>query len=248
MPIVVWLLLSSGRICAAPPAPQSFDSAGVKIQYTVEGEGPPIVLIHGLYASANINWRLPGIIKSLAPSYRVVAFDLRGHGHSGKPENESDYGVQMMEDVTRLMDHLQIKRAHIVGYSLGGMIAVKFVATHPDRVRSVVLGGMGWLKEGSPLAAFWENVPRSRKSDTPLACIHSLGKLAVSQEQLKAIQVPVAMLVGDRDPCRRLYVEPAAAVRTDWPIVVIHDAGHLNCIFKPQFKDELKKALDRQAN
>ena len=81
------------------------------------------MLIHGLYASAMINWQLPGVVGMLAPNYRVIALDLPGHGASDKPEDKAAYGVQMVEDVRQLLDHLKIKRkTHIVGYSLGGMI------------------------------------------------------------------------------------------------------------------------------
>ena len=96
-----------------------------------------MVLIHGLYSSADINWRLPGTIKTLAQSHQVISMDLRGHGHSAKPKEESAYGIEMARDVVRLLDHLKIKKAHIVGYSLGGMIAMKLATEHPDRVRSL---------------------------------------------------------------------------------------------------------------
>jgi pimeloyl-ACP methyl ester carboxylesterase len=255
-------LLSACAFLAARPAaaetaePQSFDSKGCSIRYAVEGKGEPVVLIHGLDSSADINWRLPGTIKMLAESYQVISFDLRGHDHSGKPENESDYGLEMMEDVVRLLDHLKIEKAHIVGYSLGGMIAVKLVVAHPQRVKSVVLGGSGWLKEGSGLQAVWGMIPDRKASGgnsvnsgkgPPAACMHSIGKLAVTKEEFLAIHVPMTILVGDRDPMKRLYVDAAQAARPDLPVVVIEGAGHLNCIFKPQFKEELKKALDRQA-
>jgi pimeloyl-ACP methyl ester carboxylesterase len=248
------LFLAARPVAAAEEAGlQSFDSNGCKIHYTVEGKGEPVVLIHGLDSSADINWRLPGTIKMLAESYQVIAPDLRGHGHSGKPEKESDYGLEMVEDITRLLDHLKIERAHIVGYSLGGMIAVKFAVLHPRRVKSVVLGGMGWLKEGSGLQAFWGMIPDRKTgrlgggNGPPMACMRSLGKMAVTKEEFQGIKAPLAILVGDRDPTKRLYVEPAEQIRPDLPVVIIEGAGHLNCIFKAQFKEELKKALDRHA-
>src|SRR5437764_612909 len=115
-------LLAASSVFADDGAkPQSFDSRGVKIHYTVEGQGAPVVLIHGLHSSADINWRVPGTIKTLAAHYRVIAFDVRGHGHSDKPDKDDAYGVEMAEDVVRLMDHLKIDKAHIVGYSMGGM-------------------------------------------------------------------------------------------------------------------------------
>src|SRR5437763_4317028 len=131
--------------------PQTFDSNGVAISYTVEGKGEPVVLIHGLYASAQVNWRAPGIIRILATNHQVIALDVRGHAASGKPGQESAYGVEMAEDIVRLLDHLKIQKAHLVGYSMGGMITMKVLTRHPDRVQSALLGGMGWLREGSPL-------------------------------------------------------------------------------------------------
>jgi pimeloyl-ACP methyl ester carboxylesterase len=227
--------------------PRAFDSDGVKIQYTVDGRGLPVVLVHGLYSSADMNWRLPGTIKALATHYQVIAFDVRGHGHSDKPDKEEAYGDEMAEDVVRLLDHLKIEKAHIVGYSMGGMIAMKVVTTHPDRVHSVTLGGMGWLKEGSRLQDFWENIRDRDGAKTPSACLRSLGKLAVTEQDLKAIRVPVSILIGDRDPVRRMYVAPLQRVRDDWPVTVIQGAGHINCIALKQFKDELEKALDKHS-
>src|SRR5262249_13806628 len=118
-------LISSQSFGADDPRPQTFDSKGVAIQYTVEGKGEPVVLIHGLYASAQINWRAPGVIRLLATNHLVIAMDVRGHAGSGKPEQENAYGVEMAEDVIRLLDHLKIEKAHLVGYSMGGMIAIK---------------------------------------------------------------------------------------------------------------------------
>jgi pimeloyl-ACP methyl ester carboxylesterase len=241
-------LLLAGRAPAAEAVPYDvFDSAGVPIAYLVAGKGEPVVLIHGLYSSAGINWQLPGTVKLLAEHYRVIALDLRGHGHSGKPKDEDAYGVQLMEDVVRLMDHLKIEKAHIVGYSLGGMVALKLVAEHPDRVLSCTLGGMGWFREGSLLQDFWDRVPNRDGLGPPAACLRSIGKLALTEEAVRGIKVPVAVLVGDRDPCKKLYVEPLTRVRKDWPVTEIAGAGHLNCIFKEQFKDELKKWLDKNA-
>ncbi|HEY2249681.1 MAG TPA: alpha/beta hydrolase [Planctomycetaceae bacterium] len=240
------LLATSHVFADDTPKQKSFDSRGVKIHYTVEGKGAPVVLIHGLHSTADINWRLPGTVKTLAAHYHVIAFDVRGHGHSDKPDKDDAYGVEMAEDAVRLLDHLKIDKAHIVGYSMGGMIAMKVVTQHADRARSVTLGGMGWLKEGSRLQAFWERIPERDGAKTPSVCVRSLGKLAVTEDELKAVRVPVSILIGDRDPVRRLYVAPLQQVRDDWPVVVIEGAGHMNCIFKDQFKAELEKALDKQ--
>jgi pimeloyl-ACP methyl ester carboxylesterase len=217
---------------------------GVKIHYTVEGKGAAVVLIHGMDSSAASNWRAPGTIALLAKDYQVIAPDLPGHGKSDKPGNADAYGVQMVEDVVALLDHLQIKKAHIVGYSMGGMVAAKLMARHPDRVLSGILGGMGWLRDGGVLDKVWEWLPVKEGAGTPPMCVHSVARLALTREELEGIKVPVVVLIGDRDPMRQLYVAPLEMVRKDWPVIEIKDAGHVNCIFKAQFKEEIKKWLD----
>lgn len=235
-------------LAAAPAFADEFDSNGVRIHYTVQGEGEPVVLIHGLDSSGAINWERPGIVKRLtAKKWRVILPDARGHGRSEKPKEEGAYGTEMVEDVVRLLDHLKIDQAHLVGYSMGGMIALKCAVLHPDRVKSVVLGGMGWLKAGSPLEAIWERALSRQRLRTPAACARSLGALSLTEEEVKGVKLPVSVLVGDRDPCRKLYVEPLSRVRPDWPVTIVEGAGHLNCIMKESFGAGLVKAIDGAA-
>ena len=127
----------------------SFDSNGVKIHYLVEGKGQPVVLVHGFTVNIQKQWAAPGILKALAKDYRVIALDNRGHGKSGKPHDPKKYGIEMVEDVVRLLDHLKIEKAHVVGYSMGAMIASKLLVTHPDRLLSVTLGGAAGIREGA---------------------------------------------------------------------------------------------------
>lgn len=228
-----------------PASAETFDANGVKLHYIVEGKGQPVVLIHGLSSSIRMNWQAPGVISMLSKDYRVIALDMPGHGESDKPTTEAAYGAEMAEDIVRLLDHLNIKRAHIVGYSMGGMIAMKFMARHQDRVLSGIIGGMGWLREGSGLQNFWERIPERQGGRIPSACARSLGELALTEAELRAINVPVEIIVGDRDPTKRLYVAPLERSRKDWPVIEIKDAGHLNCIAKPQFKEALADWLSK---
>lgn len=221
-----------------------FNSGGVRIHYTVQGDGEPVILIHGLYSSGAMNWGLPGTSALLARHFRIIALDCRGHGQSDKPTAEGAYGTNMVEDVVRLMDHLNLPKARIAGYSMGGMIAMKLAVTHPDRVSRVVLGGMGWHNANAPMNAFWESVKNSR-FNVPPACAHGFPALAVTEAEIKAVKIPVEIIVGDSDPCRRWYVEPLQRVRPDWPVHIISGAGHLNCVGKPDFKQQLEEALEK---
>ena len=234
-------LLSAPAVAPAADEPTSatFEAKGVKLHYLTQGKGEPVVLIHGLHSSAELNWNKPGVVAELAKDHRVIAIDLPGHGKSDKPEKEDAYGLQVVEDVALLVDHLKIKKAHVVGYSLGGMVAVKFMAKHPDRVLSGTVGGMGWLREGSALQRVWDKLPAREDGRTPAAFVKSIGQLAVSEEELKKIDVPVKVVVGSRDPVKRLYVEPLKAARKDWAVAEIPDAGHIDCAAKKQFRDEV---------
>jgi pimeloyl-ACP methyl ester carboxylesterase len=119
----------------------SFDSDGVAIHYIVTGpdDGEPVVLIHGFAGTIEMQWGQ--IIPDLKKDFKVIALDCRGHGGSGKPHDPAKYGVEMGNDVARLLDHLKIDKAHVVGYSMGAGIALSFAVHHPQRVRSVTLGG-----------------------------------------------------------------------------------------------------------
>jgi pimeloyl-ACP methyl ester carboxylesterase len=235
---------------ADKPAIQTFDSDGVKICYFVEVKGEPVVLIHGWLSSAGINWALPGISAQLAKDFQVIALDVRGHGLSDKPMKEEAYGRELVEDVVRLLVHLRIKKAHIVGYSMGGIIAANFIARHPDRVLSGTLSGMGWLKSGGVGQFGFAQIGKNDPNAKPLAiCGRSLAKLALTEDDIKSIKVPVAVLVGDKDMLvKRLYVDPLRSVRKDWPVTEIKDADHISCIMKPQFREEIAVWLKKNSN
>lgn len=230
----LWLGRPANSIAAAES--QFFDAKGVKIHFLIEGTGEPVVLIHGLDSSARVNWQMPGTIDALAKDHQVIAIDLPGYGESDKPADPAAYGEQWVDDVILLLNHLNIRKAHIVGYSMGGMVALKLIAEHPDRVISGTLGGAGWLREDSILQKIWTHM-RTLGA-------RSITELALTADQLKAIRIPVEILVGDRDPMKKLYVEPLESVRSDWRVIEIEGAGHLNCIFKKQFIDEIEKWLD----
>src|SRR5262249_30180140 len=126
-----------------------------------------------------------------------IAFDLPGHGLSDKPGDESAYGEQMAEDVALLLDHLRIRKAHIAGYSLGGMVAMKMISKHQDRIETGILGGMGWLRQGGGLQKVWEGIAQSK--NTPPACVRTISRLAITKEELEAVRVPMIILAGAQD-------------------------------------------------
>ncbi|HOK08299.1 MAG TPA: alpha/beta hydrolase [Candidatus Hydrogenedens sp.] len=143
----------------------------ITFHYLEKGQGTPVILIHGILANADLNWRLPGITKKLSRKYHVIAFDLRGHGKSEVVYGVENYGLNLVEDVRRIMDSLKIQKAHIVGYSLGGFIALKFATLYPERAYSVTVAGAGWEKQSEEniekLKRIY-NAMREKKDCTPL--------------------------------------------------------------------------------
>lgn len=118
-----------------------FDSAGVPIRFIEEGQGEPVVMIHGYTSSTERQFVETGVFGALAARYRTIALDARGHGQSGKPHDRAQYGPEMGRDITRLMDHLGLQRAHIVGYSMGAHIVAQLLVLQPDRFLTATLGG-----------------------------------------------------------------------------------------------------------
>ena len=167
---VFFALITANLFASAVRAEEkSFDSNGVKISYLDQGKGEVVVLLHGFSGSATEMWeKLPytdtqiRLLPELAKECRVVAPDLRGHGKSHKPHDAQKYGVEIAEDVIRLLDHLKIKKAHVVGYSMGSTVAGRLLVSHPDRLLSVTFGGGGPLFR--PSNAFTEVMDTTAES------------------------------------------------------------------------------------
>src|SRR6478672_6479320 len=123
----------------------SFKHGEIEIAYLDEGEGEPIVLVHGFAATKEVNWVEPGWVATLTEANRrVIALDNRGHGASSKLYDPSAYhSATMADDVRALLDHLGLARADVMGYSMGARITANLALAHPDRLRSVILGGVG---------------------------------------------------------------------------------------------------------
>jgi pimeloyl-ACP methyl ester carboxylesterase len=112
---------------------RDFDSNGVNIHYVFSGDGTPVILLHGFIFSIGPAWIAGGLFDALSQTNRVVALDLRGHGQSGKPHDPKRYGLEMIHDVLRLMDYLHFDKVHLVGYSLGGILACKCLEVAAQR-------------------------------------------------------------------------------------------------------------------
>jgi pimeloyl-ACP methyl ester carboxylesterase len=237
--LVCTLLLLPGALHAGE---SSFDSNGVKIHYLVEGKGEPVLLIHGFAINAQLQWGVPGIIKALAKDHRVIALDCRGHGKSGKPTDPKQYGTEMVEDAVRLLDHLKIKKAHVVGYSMGAIITGKLLATHPDRLLSATLGGAGAIRQGTELPPFIGELADSLEQGKGLGpLIAVLTPADKPKPTPEAIELINGRLVGDNG-------KALAAVVRGWKALAVTDeqlkANKVPTLALIGADDPLKKSVD----
>jgi len=201
----------------------SFHHGDVEIAYLDEGEGDPILLVHGFASTKDVNWVYPTWVSELKKSgRRVIALDNRGHGDSAKLYDPEAYHIATMaSDVSALMDHLEIERADIMGYSLGARVTAWLSLRQPQRLRSAVFGGIGigLIEGGGPgenvaealEAASLEDVTdpvgrtfrafadQTRSDRRALAaCLRGTREL-MSKEEAARIAVPVLIAVGTSD-------------------------------------------------
>jgi pimeloyl-ACP methyl ester carboxylesterase len=182
-------------------AASDFKSNGVKLHYVEQGnpQGEPVILVHGYVINSTLQWTFPGVTKPLLKDYRVILFDNRGHGLSERPTEPEKYGLEMVHDVARLMDHLQIKRAHLVGYSMGAFIAHKFAALYPDRAKSIVLGGAGWLQDGPATEtadAIAESLEKKKSLEPLFRGLHPEGAPPLHEKDIQRVN-SLALLINN---------------------------------------------------
>lgn len=206
---------------------QSFDSDGVRIAYIdvapQSGAGDPVLLIHGFASNHAVNWVNTLWVRTLAQAgYRVIALDNRGHGESEKLYDPALYSSEAMAgDAVRLLDHLGIARADVMGYSMGGRITAHLALDHRDRLRSALIGGLGMhLVEGrglpsgiaealeappgtpapNPTAAAFRTFAEQTRSDLrALAACMRGSRQTLSRGEIAQIELPVLVTVGTLD-------------------------------------------------
>ena len=249
---------------------QSFDSDGVRIAYVDEGKGDAILLIHGFASNVATNWRDVHWLRTLtAAGRRTIAYDNRGHGQSEKVYDPSRYGAPTMaEDALRLLDHLGIGRADVMGYSMGARIATFLVLAHPERVRNLILAGTGInLVRGmvgtGPIARALE-APRiedvtndtarsfrafAEKTGSDLAALAAClrgPREKIGPEDLARIAVPTLVATGSED----VIAGSGEALRNLIPgaqLLDIEGRDHMKAVVAPRFKQGVLDFLTGRA-
>jgi pimeloyl-ACP methyl ester carboxylesterase len=236
-----------------------FHHGSVDIAYLDEGEGEPAVLVHGFASSKEVNWVQPGWFSTLkGAGRRVIALDNRGHGQSAKLYEPAEYHTEKLaEDVRALLDHLGIERADVMGYSMGARVTAFLALQHPQRTRSIVLGGLGIHliegvglpesiaealeapsladvtdKQGRMFRAFADQTKSDRRALA--ACIRGTRQV-LTREQAGEIQTPALIAVGTNDPIAG-SAEALAAVMPNARALPIPDRDHMLAVGDKVFK------------
>jgi len=247
----------------------TFIHDGIEFAYLDEGDGEPIVLIHGFGSTKEINWIGPGWVKTLlGAGRRVIALDNRGHGATTKLYEPELYDPWLMAtDALALMDHLGLPRADVMGYSMGGRIGACVALTAPDRVRSLILGGIGiHLVEGAGLPvvvaealladslddvtdktgrmfrAFADQTKSDRRALA--ACIHG-SRRTLTREEVAGIVAPTLIGVGTKDPIAGA-ARPLAELIPGSTVVDIPDRDHMLAVGDKVFKEAVLAFLDER--
>jgi pimeloyl-ACP methyl ester carboxylesterase len=241
-----------------------FDSDGVRLHYELHGpeNGMPAVLVHGFASDYRLNWVGTRWQETLTQAgYRVVGLDCRGHGKSDKPHDPAAYALEKMAaDVLRLMDHLDIRTAHYVGYSMGARSGLQALLDFSPRLSRVVLGGVGWggafgeaqeiarAMRGEPttsdVAKSFYDFARARPEndlEALAACI--LGPQPEPHpERLAAITNPVLVVVGQNDD---IAVDAERLVESipNARLVTIAGRNHMSAVPAREFKDSALEFL-----
>ena len=252
-----------------------FDSDGLRIAYRDEApaapdRGEPVLLIHGFASSARTNWAETGWLRTLSEDgRRAVLFDHRGHGGSDKPHDPAAYATPLMaDDARRLLDHLGIARADVVGYSMGARVAAFLALAAPDRVRSVVFGGLGHhlvagvgLPSGigdameapsldsltDPMQRMFRRFAEAGGNDLAAlaACIRG-SRQTLSAEAVGRIAVPCLVAVGTRDAVAG-DARALAALLPRGEVLDIPDRDHNPAVGDRTFKAGVLAFLARRA-
>ena len=251
-------LIASSAFSQSPPENQYFDSDGVRIRYIELGSGEPVIAIHGFTRNSD-TWleRISG----LAENHRLILFDQRGHGLSDKPHSVSDYGRELGHDVIRLMNHLNIPKAHILGYSIGVAPIGMAITENETRCVSAVFGGgaprWDWGEERDLLNQYrYERMlrsPRQQQAESGMEGQDQIAlanlrlgekELVVSKESLSKLGIPIFAIVGSEDPALEAVnkfknILPAIELR------VIEGESHISAPENPEFVDSIQDFFAR---
>lgn len=207
---------------------------GLKMYYEVHGKGDPVVLLHGSFMTITNNWTQ--WIGELAKTRKVIAVEMQGHGRTANIDRDFSY-ENLADDVAALLDHLKISSADLIGYSMGGGVAMQCAIRHPEKVRKVVSISArfrqdGFVKEG--LDAFPKLTPEAFKgspieieykklSPTPdkfADLVNQLKEMAsrpfdFGADKLKATKAPMFFIHGDADGVRLEHIAEMFRLKGD---------------------------------
>jgi len=246
-----------------------FTSEGYEIAYSIYGEGPTILLVHGFGSNGKVNWVNTGWVEDLvAEGYRVVTIDNRGHGKSEKIYDTEAYpSSEMAKDSVNLIKFLGLKDVAIMGYSMGARISAYVSMSAPELIKCAVFGGLGermtvgmsssGVIVDALLAPSLERItdPTGRmfrifaehtKSDLKaLAACMGSSRQKISEDDVRKIKMPVLVAVGSEDVVGG-RPEPLADLMEKGESMVIEGRDHMRATGDKQFKQGVLSFFSKQ--
>jgi len=236
----------------------NFDSGGVPIYFKVIGQGPPVLLLHGFGARFD-EAMIPPPIRAALVGYQLIGMDVRGFGRSGKPDEPSAYGIEVTRDVIRLLDHLNVPEATLLGISMGGIIALKTAALHPERVNAIILGAQGWAspEDLETMAASGAEVAKTATADLPdelrgvvertgrpafTGFVQAYPALYVTPEEIDRLDMPILAVLGSEDE-RVKRAEALRARRPETSVIVVPGLDHVGLLVDASFGSAISAFL-----
>ena len=227
--MLMTMLLSSVVSGQQKPATGYAPVNGLKMYYEIHGKGDPVVLLHGSFMTITNNWTAPwgseaaNWIDELSRTRKVIAIEMQGHGRTADIQRDFSY-ENLADDVAALLDHLDIPRADLIGYSMGGAVAMQCAIQHPEKVRKAVIISSafrsdGWVKEtndailnitaetfkGSPIETEYKKLSPT-PNEFPGFVKHLVATASrpydFGADKLKATKAPMFFIHGDADGVR----------------------------------------------
>jgi len=219
--MLLTMLLSAVVARQQEPASGYAPVGGLKMYYEIRGSGEPVVLLHGAFMSISGDWN--DLVGELSKTRKVIAVEMQGHGRTADIKRDLSY-ENLADDVAGLLDYLKVPNADIVGYSLGGGVAIECAIRHPEKVRKVVsisapYARDGWVREAND---FWPTFTWEMFKGTPMEAeykrlsptpdkfpdfVNHIKAMALrpydfGADKLKATKAPMFFIFGDADGVR----------------------------------------------
>jgi pimeloyl-ACP methyl ester carboxylesterase len=226
-------------------------SDGEQLSYSTTGSGRPVILLHGITMWSDMWWS-NGAVDSLSSSSRLIIPDMRGHGGSCRPHNPAQYGMNLVNDLTGILDHERVATVEVVGFSSGAELGLKLATTQPARVASLIIIGSGWTQLGDmpyyrEFARWARETGKAMTPDPDYDALDAFVEgmpevIGLPRAVLERMAIRCAGIVGGDDP-HRPHLESLLSVIPEFSLEVLPGLPHETSWRDPSIPVQIKNFL-----